>query len=84
MAPGVGQGRERKQPEAVGASVPQPVHRGLALHTAAWCRIDGVSVFHMWLISWGQSAVLAIRQINCVFMALPGESKISHKQFQTE
>lgn len=27
--------------------------------------------------------VLAIGQINCVFMALPGESKISHKQFQT-
>lgn len=28
-------------------------------------------------------AVLAIRQINCVFMALPGESKISRKQLQT-
>lgn len=28
-------------------------------------------------------AVLAIRQINCVFMAPLGESKISHKQFQT-
>lgn len=28
-------------------------------------------------------AVLTIRQINCVFMALPGESKISRKQLQT-
>ena len=72
-----------KGPERQLEPVSQPAHRGLALHIAGWCRIDGVSVFHMWLISWGQSAVPAIRQINCVFMALPGESKISHKLFQT-
>lgn len=56
MAPGIGKTVQRKE-MAEGQLEPQsphPIHREPALHTAGWCRKDGVSVFHMWLISWGQ------------------------------